>query len=277
MWPRQPHRKQPKGAMQVQMIWDPLLVGNGLCQPLVGFALRWHGQSRFMPFMPVDMKVDCRNLKQTDNRTYWGRADVAAAMPRFDFSASETNERSARFVVSAAWKLAKPLKIAVRQRAPLEAPQRRRVLQLLQKFGQVQVRQMASPAGLESGSGRLGVAQVSAKPAYNDLARYLARSLSAGGMGEIEGHIDDVADGFPDVVVELGVMPSRAAAPPPAAAPEAPEAPETAPSAPTTAPPPNAQRYLPSAMPPDRPATPPPPPSAPAAPRYIDSWQPPLG
>jgi hypothetical protein len=273
MWPRRPQHKRPKGGMAVETLWDPWVVQGGLCKPLVGFALKLGGRSRFQQFMPVDMKVDCRNLKHSDTRVYWGKSDVAVAMPRFDFSASPSNEKSARFVVSAVWKLAKELNIVVHQAALLPRPARNELLTTLRKLGSVHL-QGGDQGARPGAGGTLGVVKISTTANYEDLARYLARSFSAADVAILGGHIEDVADGFPDVVVQVGVMPERPqrlavphsgadVAPAPALGPVPAAGPVPTPALPP-------QRYAPSAMPPpapeEKPAAPPP------AAKYLDNF-----
>jgi hypothetical protein len=289
MWPRRPKHKRPPQGMQVKLIWDPLQVKNGLCTPLVGFSLHWHGMSRFQQFMPVDMQVDCRNLRQTDSRVYWGKADVAAAMVRFDFPLREANERSARFVVSAAWRMARELNIVVIGQANVPPKLRRQVMQELRQLGAVHFGgangssddpgASQGPVGVErpqSGS-RPGVVSIRSKEQYIDLGRYLGRTFFAGSIGKLEGDLTEVINGFPDLVVTLGwVSPEKnsgshgsGTAGPSGRDGDAGAGPPSAPDGGTD----SEQHYLPAPMPMDaapdsKPARPLPPPR----PEYLDNW-----
>ncbi len=272
MWPKRPKRKQPKGAMSVEPVWDPKVSTGDLCTPLVGFTLTWHNRHRFQPFMPLDMKVKCGNLKYTDSRIYWGKADVAAAMTRFDFSAQPSQERSARFVVSASWGLAKDLKIVVNQVAPMAPKRRNDIIKTLRKFGTVVVQNALPVRNPPPTTGELGVARVEGTEAYLDLARYLARTFSAGGSGILGSDMEAVANGFPDLMVQLGPMPVPTA-PKKAEEPALESAPDDAGAAEGATKrrgPTETERYAPSAMPAEAPS---PEPSRQAAPpKYIKSW-----
>ncbi|MEM6732280.1 MAG: hypothetical protein AAF658_12045, partial [Myxococcota bacterium] len=94
LWPKRPKRKRPRKAMKVEVLWEKIEVEEGLCQPAVGFVLRWKGETRVLPHQRLkDIQTGCALLEMTDNRTYWGRKDIAAAMPRFDFSTNPDKER----------------------------------------------------------------------------------------------------------------------------------------------------------------------------------------
>ncbi|MEO0814322.1 MAG: hypothetical protein AAFY60_15780, partial [Myxococcota bacterium] len=46
LWPKRPKRKWTKGYMKTEILWEPVPVGDGRCEPAVGFLLKWKGQSR---------------------------------------------------------------------------------------------------------------------------------------------------------------------------------------------------------------------------------------
>ncbi len=291
MWPRRPRYKRPKGAMEVSVLWDPLRVKDGLCTPLVGFTLRWRGQARFQQFVPVDLQVDCRNLRHGDHRVYWGKEDVAAAMARFDFSTRPQNERSARFVVSAAWSMAQPLNIVVMGQNDVPPAVRRALLKQLRAFGAVHfggaqgayddMRTGDAPGTkrrrqgeTSDGGGKPGVVSIRYKGPYLDLARYLGRSTSAGRVAPIDDDMGSLINGFPDLLVQLGPVPPGGPAPmveapldaralPGAQAPSPPSAP------PAAAPAPAEQHFVPAPMPAEMPDPKTMIPRAPPPPTYL--------
>ena len=170
MWPHRPKHRLPSGGMGVEAISEVEPVGNSLCTPQVGFILTYQGQRRFQPFAPLDMHVRCANLAQTDSRTYWGSREVAAVMIRYDFAASHHNEESARFVVSAAWRLGRALQAELVTEvapAPGVATSARR---LLQRFASVR-------GSVQSGNGpgHGQVVAVAVKPDLRLLGQHLAR------------------------------------------------------------------------------------------------------
>jgi hypothetical protein len=99
--------------MRVEVAWTRLVRPSKKCTPAVALFLNYRHQTRWQPFVLLDMEVDCESLRYTDSRIYWANATCAAAMSRFDYSKFIHNERSARFLVSTRWDLAKPLRIAV--------------------------------------------------------------------------------------------------------------------------------------------------------------------
>ena len=197
MWPRRPNYKKPKGWMTVETLVQPLAQGGDICTPAVGFALTLRGKHRYMPFIPLDMKVSCGLLKNTDNRTYWGKRDVAASMVRFDYSPSEDNEHSARFVVGSSWEKARALKVVVEESAPFSRSSEDMLRQTLSRLGNVQFRRVAPQPG-EPQDGPIGVTDVAAHAGDAALAAYLARTLNGYGTRRL----DDTE--LADIVVRVG-------------------------------------------------------------------------
>ncbi|MEL7305754.1 MAG: hypothetical protein AAGJ56_07980 [Myxococcota bacterium] len=138
MWPRKPKKKWYRGAMRVETVWEPVAKGDGSCEPAVGFILRWKGQKRFQPHHRLtDIRESCSLLRLTNQRVYWGRRDVAVALPRFDFGTQPQNEHSFRHPVSAVWSQARALKLVVRGQGPSELRDRAR--KVFKRFGSVDV------------------------------------------------------------------------------------------------------------------------------------------
>lgn len=187
MWPKRPKRKRPRGAMKVDMLWEKVPVGESRCEPAVGFMLSWKGESRFVPHQRLsDIRVSCDILRLTNNRTYWGRKDVAVVMPKFEYGSRPQNEHSFRYPVSARWDLARPLDILVKSDLPARsvAPARR----ALNRYGRVAM------SGEEARAGVLTV-----KSDLQALALTLQREIP--GIARV---IVDESDAGPDVVLELG-------------------------------------------------------------------------
>ena len=197
MWPKRPFYKHVKGWMSVEVLVQPIPQGGDVCTPAVGFALTYRGKHRYMPFIPLDMKVNCGLLKNTDSRTYWGKRDVSASMVRFDYSPSQDNEHSARFVVGAAWEKARPLRVMVEESAPFSRDSEDMLRQTLSRLGSVQFRQVPAQPG-EPQDGPIGVTDVAAHAADSALAAYLSRTLNGYGTRRL----DDTETA--DIVVRVG-------------------------------------------------------------------------
>lgn len=197
MWPRRPNYKKPRGWMDVELLVQMIPQGNDLCTPALGFGLNNHGKHRYMPFLPMDMKVPCSLIKNTDSRTYWGKRDVSASMVRFDYSPNEENEHSARFVVGASWEMARSLKIVVEESAPFSRSSEDMLRQSLARLGSVQFRRVAAQPG-EPQNGPIGVTDVGAHAEDAVLAAYLSRTLNGYGTRRLDDN--DSAD----IVVRVG-------------------------------------------------------------------------
>ncbi len=187
MWPKRPKRKWYRGAMKVDMLWEKVPVGESRCEPSVGFMLSWRGERRFLPHQQLsDIRVSCEILRLTNNRTYWGRKDVAVVLPKFEFGSRPQNEQSFRYPVSARWDLARQLEIRVKSELP--ARQLTRARRALGQYGQVR---------LVGGAARRGVLTV--KRDLETLALTLRRAIP--GIERVE--VTDEGDA-PDIVLELG-------------------------------------------------------------------------
>lgn len=117
-WPRRPKRKHFRGAMTIEPIWESVDLGDGICQPTVGFMLSYKGTRRYQPHHQIpDIKAPCDHLRMKDQRIYWAKKDLGAVMIRFDYSTTD-NEISLRFPLSASWNLARPVKITLRAPDP---------------------------------------------------------------------------------------------------------------------------------------------------------------
>lgn len=146
LWPKRPKRKRPQGAMKVELIWDKVEVSRNVCQPAVGFVMHWKGTMRFQPHLVLDdVRVSCPLLRLTDNRIYWGKRDVAAAMPRFDFSTDPKHEQSFRHPVSALWRRGRALEFVLRgpDGDSLEIVDARKALE---SFGKVRIEEHENAA-----------------------------------------------------------------------------------------------------------------------------------
>ncbi len=114
MYPMRPKKHRPDGWMKVDVLWDPVQLSKTDCQPAVAFILEANGERRFQPHQPVpDIRGGCQHMRLSHTRTYWGRADIAVAMARFDWS-PDAHEISFRQPVSAKWSRARELQILVR-------------------------------------------------------------------------------------------------------------------------------------------------------------------
>lgn len=137
MWRKRPTRKWRKGAMKVEMVWEKVMSGDR-CEPAVGFILDWKGKRRFQPHEQLpDISVSCDRLRVTDNRTYWGRADVAAVMPRFELGSVREHEDSFRHPVSAVWSRARELDIRIVTN--VTGPELQKAKATLARYGRVRV------------------------------------------------------------------------------------------------------------------------------------------
>ncbi|MEZ0310496.1 MAG: hypothetical protein ACAI38_01920 [Myxococcota bacterium] len=186
MYPQRPKKKKPDGWMSVETVFDPVAVGPTDCQAAVGFVLEARGQIRFQPHEVIpDVRGNCRDLRMSNVRTYWGRPDVAVAMAKFDMSPDE-HEMSFRQPVSARWSRARELRILVRTNDPKGA-RTDRVTRALAKYGRIRI----------EGVGRGNKSGVTAT---QDLA------LLANRMGnEVElPREPGMVEGGADIVVTLG-------------------------------------------------------------------------
>lgn len=199
MWPHRPKYSRPKKGMRVETLWAPVPGEADLCTPHVGFLLHYKNSQRFVNFVPLDMTTSCVLLKQTDKRTYWAKDDLAASMVRFDFSPSE-HEKSARFVVSAAWRLGKTAHLNLVDGSGGEAPELAHTLDLMKKFGEVH-RSSTAPEQ-KSNSRTYGVYAIAARPSFMGLAHYIARTLHL-----TQCRFETLPpSGGPDVTVQIGVV-----------------------------------------------------------------------
>ena len=208
MWPKRPKHRAPAGAMRVEPISEPNPRGGGLCTPEVGFILTYRGQRRFQPFQALDMTVRCAHLGQTDTRIYWGNQEVAAAMMRYDFSARKHNEQSARFAISAAWRLARPLHAEMAFQTSASAGVQSGARRLLQRFASVS----SSGTTSTTSAGRGRVVSVAVKPELTALGRHLLRFWQGAQLLRLS------PEDSQDVRVVIGT--SVPPAPPPEAAPK---------------------------------------------------------
>jgi hypothetical protein len=193
MWPRRPKRHRPPQAMDVTTLWaampkdeaqkpaNPAIAGqalraprdSGSCVPWVGFKMRWGKEVRLQPYAPVDMSARCELLHMKDQRTYWGKNDVAAAMVRFDFATRADNEESARFVVSALWSSGRHVRFDLRT-AVAPTPQERKQFNLtVSAFGRARI----APLKGASQGDILHHLTVRAAPGWLPLGRKLAQQL----------------------------------------------------------------------------------------------------
>ena len=197
MWPIKPKKQKPAGGMDVTLLWEADAQGGGLCQPTVGFLLTYHGQTRYMPHLGLDLQAPCALLRCSDSRTVWGRADVAAAMTRFDYAPTQDNEQSRRFVVSAVWSAARALRITlvVPPDAPATAVQSLR--RTLAKYGAVTLRTDAAPAPTQTNQPSL-VVQIAHQNDTRLLAQHLLRALDGDAT-----QLSPVADGNTDLLVRV--------------------------------------------------------------------------
>lgn len=112
MWPIRPKLKYYKGAMTIEPQWTKVEISKGSCRPAVAFILGYQGKKRYQAPQLLELRAPCDLMRLTDTRTYWGRNDIGAVMMRFDYSPTEANEQSMRIPIAAAWRLAKPVRIA---------------------------------------------------------------------------------------------------------------------------------------------------------------------
>lgn len=137
MYPMRPKKKKPDGWMNVETLWDPVTSGK-TCQPAVGFILEARGQIRYQPHEVIpDIKANCKDLRMSNVKTYWGRPDVAVAMAKFDYSPDD-HEMSFRQPVSARWNRARELRILVRTNDP-KSSRTDRVTRALAKYGRIRI------------------------------------------------------------------------------------------------------------------------------------------
>ena len=199
MWPRRPHYKQPKKGMRVEMLWANVPGESDMCTPHVGFLLHLKKATRFVNFVPMDMSAACADIKQSDKRIYWAKDDLAAAMVRFDYSPYE-QEKSARFVVNAAWNRGKDVHMVLTDGSGGRAPTLELTRALLKQFGDLKV---TSTYPEEKTNARTyGVYAIAARPAFAGLARYIARTLKLP-----QCRFESLPEsGGPDVAVRIGVV-----------------------------------------------------------------------
>ena len=279
MWPRRPKYERPKKAMHVEMLWSNVPGDADMCTPYVGFLLHYKKTTRFVNFVPMDLTASCVNIKQSDKRIYWGKDDLAAAMVRFDVSPTE-QEKSARFVVNASWKLAKDAHINLADASGGRSPTLGATRALLKKFGELKV--TSSYPEEKSNARTYGVYAIAARPAFVGLARYIAHTLKLP-----QCHFETLPEsGGPDLTVRIGVVDRQMAATSseqviPVADPADPRALEprhtksdfsTIDDAVRDINHPAARPTEPSAMPSNLPTTAPEDEKAPP-PRYLDRWQ----
>jgi hypothetical protein len=167
MWPKKPQKKQPKGAIKIEPVWEFNGLGDNLCQPIVGFVLEWKGEKRYQPHQQLELRGDCDRLRYTDHRTYWGKKDLGAVMIRFDHGPPK-NEASVRFVLSASWELAQPVHLLIRTATEVTPAELERVKSLLATYGNPRV---------ESGSSGTTWA-IAYQPSFIYLAHRLAAQLN---------------------------------------------------------------------------------------------------
>jgi hypothetical protein len=196
MWPRKPRKKWFAGAMKIEPIWEINQLGDSLCQPLVGFALEWKGEKRYQPHQPLELRGDCERMRYTDHRTYWGKKDLGAVMIRFDYGLPK-NEQSVRFSLSAAWALARPVRLLVRAGADVDRAELSRVKGLLAPLGRPRIE-----------SGAAGSAWTIA---YQPPFLYLAHRLAAQVGGQVSA---DPAPPEADILL-VRTSPAAAKGPPP--------------------------------------------------------------
>jgi len=163
-WPKRPIRKHFPGAMLIEPMWEAEEVEEGVCQPVVGFFLTYRKEVRYQPHLALRLKAPCSELRLTDTRTYWAKKDLGAVMMRFDY-APDAHEMSIRFPLSAAWHLAKPLKIVLRGDA--KAPALVAARTTLAKSGTVTLENTATPGPLE----------LAVRPGLNYLGHRLSKAL----------------------------------------------------------------------------------------------------
>lgn len=213
MWPKRPIRKQPRGGMGVEMLWEAAPIGPDMCQPAVGFLLTYQGKHRYVPYQALDLQVSCALLRHTDVRTYWGRPDVVASMVRFDYAPDVTHEASTRFVVSTAWRLGRALQVRIDSPWAASSAAASRLRASLQKLGTVAWNQI--PGQPPAGQGQSYA--IAFKSELRLLATHLRRNLdSNASLQELP------AGAGPDLIVRVvpaGSRPDDAPGPPPRTAP----------------------------------------------------------
>lgn len=183
MWPKRPTRKWKRGAMKVEMVWEKVVAGDR-CEPAVGFILDWKGRRRFQPHERLpDISVSCERLKVTDNRTYWGRKDVAAVMPRFELGSVPQHENSFRHPVSAVWDRGRELDIRIVSDS--NGPAIADAKKVLSRYGRVRVERRAV-------SGRM----LRVAPDIEILGARL--------LGDLRADNAEVLEDGPDIVFEIG-------------------------------------------------------------------------
>lgn len=164
LWPKRAIQKHFPGAMKIEPLWEAVPKGAGLCEPQVGFLLRYQGSVRFQAYQPLALQADCADLRFTDARIYWAKRDLGAVMIRFDYSPND-NEMSYRFPLAAGWSLARPLTIELVGAAPSSGA--KKIRDGLAVYGAVRLR----PGGH-------GAAwQIRHQPQLQLLANRLARAL----------------------------------------------------------------------------------------------------
>ncbi len=143
-WPRRPKRKHFRGAMTIEPIWESVDLGEGVCQPTIGFMLSYKGKRRYQPHQQIpDIKAPCDHLRMKDQRIYWAKKDLGAVMMRFDYSPTD-NEISFRFPLSASWNLARTVQLVLRAPDPANKAAVRKTLSV---YGPVKKERGGSGAG----------------------------------------------------------------------------------------------------------------------------------
>ena len=140
LWPRRPKRSHFPGAMRIEPIWQKVEVEPRVCQPAVGFLLHYRGQTRYQQHTLLKTKAACVNLRHTGTKTYWAKRDLGAVMMRFETSEPGVGEQSIRFPISAAWDLAKAVRLRLETSWPRGAAERRALVKTLRRYGALTVR-----------------------------------------------------------------------------------------------------------------------------------------
>jgi hypothetical protein len=133
-----PKKFRPDGWMKVDVLWDPVHLSKTECQPAVAFILEANGVRRFQPHQTApDIRGGCAHMRLSHTRTYWGRADIAVTMARFDWSPDD-HEISFRQPVSAKWGRARELRILIRT-ANTKGARTIEVARNLGRYGRVRI------------------------------------------------------------------------------------------------------------------------------------------